>query len=609
MKIHITNLYNFNKDDQLVQRQHKFADAGRSLGFFEMGIFAYPVETDTASELSKRLDGVIAALEPEDVVIMQLPTENGYEYEQLLFNKIKAYRDTKIALMFHDMSMFSDAVSHAQQENYMSLCKKSDIVIVPSNTEFARFQKEGILELMSLEEVQLAEDIITACNVETKTIDGINCNGYKSLCESGFYINKFLMDVVNKLFESQAHIENSVCINKEDMIHIGFGLHDKTGNYSVWVGAAMQSIIEHTSSKICFHILIDDTVSEENKERLMQVAKQGKHKLYFHLIDKTVFESCASQTGYFTIGTMFRIMLPELLPDVSKIIYLDADILVNRDIKELWNTDITAFCIAAVPDMITTKRISLPLPVIRNEVLAEHYINAGVLYMNLDCIREKGNMRCEILDYLENDQETQLTDQEAINVVYKDSIFLLDESWNYFTRFVYENKEQNLENKVYHFVGTRCKLYSLMPVDYLYYETISHTPWGESVCRNLLKSSLERMNDRICQMENIISQISGCSKKYIFYGEETAAMKNMYKLLGVRDFDYRVLETPISRENDILPCKDLSVLYEEKEFIVFVLPQADGGSSINRLEQMGLAKERDFFIIPRILSPDKGGYI
>ena len=146
MKIHITNLYNFNKDDQLVQRQHQFADAGRSLGFFEMGIFAYPVETDTASELSKRLDGVIAALEPEDVVIMQLPTENGYEYEQLLFNKIKAYRDTKIALMFHDMSMFSDAVSHAQQENYMSLCKKSDIVIVPSNTEFARFQKEGILE-------------------------------------------------------------------------------------------------------------------------------------------------------------------------------------------------------------------------------------------------------------------------------------------------------------------------------------------------------------------------------------------------------------------------------------------------------------------------------
>ena len=83
MKIHITNLYNFNKDDQLVQRQHKFADAGRSLGFFEMGIFAYPVETDTASELSKRLDGVIAALEPEDVVIMQLPTRNGLQYEVL----------------------------------------------------------------------------------------------------------------------------------------------------------------------------------------------------------------------------------------------------------------------------------------------------------------------------------------------------------------------------------------------------------------------------------------------------------------------------------------------------------------------------------------------
>ena len=63
MKVHITNLYNFNPGDELVKKQHRIAEAGFSLGFREMGIFSFPVESDTQSELSKRLDGIIAALE------------------------------------------------------------------------------------------------------------------------------------------------------------------------------------------------------------------------------------------------------------------------------------------------------------------------------------------------------------------------------------------------------------------------------------------------------------------------------------------------------------------------------------------------------------------
>ena len=54
MKIHITNLYNFNRNDMLVEKQHRIAEAGIALGYREMGIFSFPVETDTPQELSKR---------------------------------------------------------------------------------------------------------------------------------------------------------------------------------------------------------------------------------------------------------------------------------------------------------------------------------------------------------------------------------------------------------------------------------------------------------------------------------------------------------------------------------------------------------------------------
>ena len=63
MKIHITNLYNFNQNDLLVRRQHILANIGRKEGFLEMGIFEYPVHTDSRGELSKRLDGVISSVE------------------------------------------------------------------------------------------------------------------------------------------------------------------------------------------------------------------------------------------------------------------------------------------------------------------------------------------------------------------------------------------------------------------------------------------------------------------------------------------------------------------------------------------------------------------
>ena len=58
MKAHITNLYNFCKDDPLVERQHLFASVARTQGFLEMGIFEYPVATDSEMELSKRIDGI-----------------------------------------------------------------------------------------------------------------------------------------------------------------------------------------------------------------------------------------------------------------------------------------------------------------------------------------------------------------------------------------------------------------------------------------------------------------------------------------------------------------------------------------------------------------------
>lgn len=597
MKIHITNLYNFNQNDMLVKRQHRVAEAGLSLGYREMGVFSFPVETDSAGELSKRLDGIIAALEAEDMVFLQLPTRNGIGYERLLAQKCKAYRNTKLILIFHDMRLLSEA--GAARDEYLSLCKMADAVVIPDAQDSERLHAEGWPPIVLMDALQITEDDLASGDT-----------GYNALRQSDFYIKKALMNAVAAVFARQKEQALAKAREAEEEIQIGFGLHDKNGDYSVWVGVVMQSVIEHTGAPICFHILHDDTLNDQNREKLVQVATQNGNRIQFHYLGDAFGESLKEKMGRFTIGTMFRVMLPELLPDISKIIYLDADLLVNRDIKELWDTDIQNYCLAAVPDYSTVNGLETPYPVAKQEVPASHYFNSGVLYMNLDRIRAKGSMHEKVLNYLEENPDVRLFDQDALNAVYGGETFLVDGSWNTFTHLIQYTPGKPLENKLYHFAASTLILYTMSEIDRAYYETICRTPWGEEEGKKHLYRALGRVNERLRQLEEVITQTSDFDKKHIFYGRETNAMKNLYRLLPIREGDYRVSDETDAEQNRILPCRPFTDLSEEKEaYVVFVLPEADGWTSIARLEAMGLQREKDFFVIPCLLSPDRGGYI
>ena len=343
---------------------------------------------------------------------------------------------------------------------------------------------------------------------------------------------------------------------------------------------------------------------------MIQVATQNGDRIQFHNLGDAFGNSLKEKMGRYTIGSMFRVMLPELLPDVDKIIYLDADILVNRDIKELWDTDIQDYCLAAVPDYSTVNGLETPYPVAKQEVPASHYFNSGVLCMNLDRIRAKGNMHENILNYLEENPSARLLDQDALNAVYCGETILVDESWNTFTHLIQYTPGKPLENNLYHFAASTLILYTMSEIDRAYYETICRTPWGEEEGKKHLYRALGRVNERLRQLEEVITQTSGFDKKHIFYGRETNAMKNLYRMMPIREGDYRILDETDAEQNRILPCRPFSDLSEEKEaYVVFVLPEADGWTSIARLEAMGLKRERDFFEIPCLLSPDRGGYI
>lgn len=576
MNVHITNIYGFIQDQNLRKKQNQFADAAHALGFKEMGIFNFDVSTDTENELSKRIDGIISSLQFNDLVFVQLPTGNGEHYDNLLINKIKAY-NTKVCVLLH------------QTIEYEYVLNAADL-IMPTNNEVHAYLKEH-----NYSNVFYKKNI----NYEFELTSNSS-----NILSSDFYIKKYLIYAVDELSETVLDEQD------EDVIHIGFGLHDKDGHYSVWVGTVMQSILEHTDSRICFHILHDETVSEENKRKLKHVANQKGDSIQFHFIDTSIFDDVQERLHTFTVGTMFRLMLPEILPNLNKIIYLDADIFVNTDIKELWDIDVSNYCVAGVKDYWVANYAWNPYPVQKELVSRDSYINAGVLVLNLNKIRSYCNMKEKTLEYLIENPESNLFDQDALNVIFHNKVLYLDGSWN---RFVFMHRKDNVEKldkAIFHYAADLLMLYSHSQIDLEYFKTICRTPWANYEMNHQFERCFGRMNDRVYQYQNMLELLSNPDVKHVFYGEENKMLKTLYNRIHLKDDDYRVLEHAKNLDSDILPCKDLSVLKDENgPVIIFVNWESDDCRAIQNLEELGFKNGKDFFVVARFFSIFDGGFM
>ncbi len=561
MKVHITNTYGFNNQVESIKKQHYFAGIARKINFYEMGIFQYPVKSDSQGELSKRMDGIIASIETGDVVCVQLPTGNGLKFDSLFIQKLHAYK-SKVVLLLHEIY---------EDQNWMNLYRQADCLVV-----FGRKEK-SVLEYQGIENIYVQESL------------------------NEFSLKKLffdLLDNVHFMFEYEKQ-------PFEDEIHVGFGLHDQDGNYTLWVGVAIQSILNHTDSNVCFHVMHDSTLSLLNKRKLIQVGNTEQSRILFHFVDASHYDAYKKQAGHFSIGTLFRAELPSLIQE-AKILYLDADILVNCDLKDLWNINIDNYCLAVVSDYGVSHKEATTKPVEKGEIDRQAYFNAGVLSMNLERIRAKSNLKEDMLSYIKNHPESIFLDQDALNMIYKNETLLLDPKWNYFVRAARNNKE-GLKDVIYHYAGTTLCLYTMSEIDLLYFKTLLKTPWKNNTSISILKSNFARLKDRVDLFECILSKLTN-KTKLIFYGDENDKMKRLYAFFNADPKkDYRVMKNRDFK--GILNCKSLEVIKQESNFIVFVYPEADAGYSLQNLEQLGLKNEIDFFVVPRFMSVKDGGYI
>jgi lipopolysaccharide biosynthesis glycosyltransferase len=133
---------------------------------------------------------------------------------------------------------------------------------------------------------------------------------------------------------------------------------------------------------------------------------------------------------HFSRDMYSRYILPDLLEDKDRVLYLDSDTLITGDIAELYNTKLGNNLAAGVRDIGITKDDLQGYA--KNLGLDDgQYFNSGVLLLNLDKMR-KENVTKKLIEETDRlSDKLQHPDQDIINLVMRDKIGELPNIWNY----------------------------------------------------------------------------------------------------------------------------------------------------------------------------------
>ena len=191
----------------------------------------------------------------------------------------------------------------------------------------------------------------------------------------------------------------------------------------------------------------------------------------------------------------YRLLIPTLMPDYDKVIYLDGDMIATCDVADLYDTDMSDFLIAAPRDYAgiahcyTDGDDRLEY---RRDILGisnvDDYIISGTVIFNTKLFNARYTAQ-SLMEFAAS-REWRQHDQDVLNTLCEGEIRILDGAWNYlFDNSLIKNLPPRLYSefllseekpKIIHFAGER-KPKANKPVRYsdLFWNLAKKTPFYE----------------------------------------------------------------------------------------------------------------------------------
>lgn len=276
------------------------------------------------------------------------------------------------------------------------------------------------------------------------------------------------------------------------MIELALAFQDQDGNYAEHAGVVLASVFHNTASPVNVHILHDETLTEENKSKLMRLTARYKHIIHFYpvILPENLLQVMANvgSINVWTPACMYRLLLPAIVP-VEKIIYLDCDVLVNMDLEDLWRIDLEQTYLGAVWDQGILGVAHL---ISAQGLVPERYFNSGVVLFALNTIRSNPAWYEETLNFLRNFPDSTMPDQDALNAVFGGNYLQLDQRFNFFNL---STPDHDFSNKIVHFTGSEKFWDPSSPGAGLYQKFLNLTPWRK------FRKAIRRRKRRITSLK------------------------------------------------------------------------------------------------------------
>lgn len=187
---------------------------------------------------------------------------------------------------------------------------------------------------------------------------------------------------------------------------------------------------QHAAGSLCLHVLHSGLAAEREAE-LNDWAKQQGHASHFHCIPPARTLSLPVNESFPSPVQFHRLFIDEYVPaDVSRVLYLDADTLVCRDLTPLMEFDLRGCAVGGVEDLdaaAACQRLGLEP--------AGGYFNSGVLLIDPRAWRAMdvpGRVREYLAAHRDNPAYWQYPDQDSLNVALAGNWTPLPLEWNLF---------------------------------------------------------------------------------------------------------------------------------------------------------------------------------
>jgi lipopolysaccharide biosynthesis glycosyltransferase len=190
--------------------------------------------------------------------------------------------------------------------------------------------------------------------------------------------------------------------------------------------AMMHSLLtQHRGNDVEIHFLHGPDFPHGVRDQLTTFVHDQGGRLELHVVDDDAVAGLPTLPGIPRV-MWYRVFLPDLLPDIDRILYLDADTLVVDRLDALWKEPVAGAYVAAVtnvfPPGLRDRPRDLGLPA------GQAYFNSGVLLLALDEMRA-GECTARMLHYARN-RQLPWPDQDALNFVLGARCVPLHPRWN-----------------------------------------------------------------------------------------------------------------------------------------------------------------------------------